>query len=280
MSDQLRMMDEMPLADTGAIAEHYASLNEWVLYFIGRMSENPSFQECTQLQEVALAESASMQQADDDLSSSERSRIIGEAVKRARYIKLQQNADALQTVRDRFKEIRIIAKANKPNAVADIFRQGFILLMTAFDAAIFDLVRVALQKKFFDLIASFGNDKLSLHDIAETGSFKTLGEQIIEKQLGSKYLSGLLRLLFDEWKVECVNTTDGQKFAHLLELVLRRNIHVHNRGIVDERYLNEKLNPFNLKLGDAAPITSPYWAHANRLCEACVHRVARWADSA
>ena len=49
------------------------------------------------------------------------------------------------------------------SAIVGSLRQGFILLMTAFDAALFDLVRTKLQKDFFRLIPSLGkNEKVSV----------------------------------------------------------------------------------------------------------------------
>ena len=73
-------------------------------------------------------------------------------------------------------------------------------------------------------------------------------------------------------------------FGHLIELVLRRNVHVHNRGVVDERYLERdqqtgkaRFNLYNWNLGQAAIIDELYWESANRLCKGCVERVADWA---
>src|SRR5205823_1315588 len=104
---------------------------------------------------------------------------------------------------------------------------------------IFDLVRAALQGRFFKLIKAFArpDSKLSLEQIADSGGFDELQSHVIEEELKRLYLKDLLHKLTREWKVECTDESIGQKFVHLVELVQRRNLHVHNRGIVDEKYL-------------------------------------------
>jgi hypothetical protein len=77
--------------------------------------------------------------------------------------------------------------------------------------------------------------------------------------------------------LDCVEP--GQKFERLIEMVLRRNIHVHNRGIVDERYLDEKKNLDKLKLGEVAYIKEASWQMANEFCCVCIHNVGAWASS-
>lgn len=77
----------------------------------------------------------------------------------------------------------------------------------------------------------------------------------------------------------------GDRFVHLVELVLRRNLHVHNRGVVDERYLERhekgtpRYNLYNLQLGSVAHIDQPYWERATRLCGTAVERLTRWVEA-
>jgi hypothetical protein len=192
----------------------------------------------------------------------------------------RRKLDHLRHLAVRLSELQLLGRVLSPETEINVLRQGFILLMTAFDAAIFDLVRVALRRKFFTLISAFGKqDKFSLQEIAQMGSFDALQEEIIEEQLKKRYVKDLLHLLGNEWKAECVDKAAGDKFERLIEFVLRRNVHVHNRGIVDERYLDEDKNLDRLKLGDVAVIDEPYWEMANRLCGECVKRVTDWAST-
>jgi hypothetical protein len=204
-------------------------------------------------------------------------------------VKWQAKGGALQHALDQFEELQLIARYATPDAETNLLRQGFILLTTAFDATIFDLMRTKLRKDFFGLIGVFGKtgkqqDKVSLEDFAEAGSFQALRDEIIEEQLKKRYIKDLLFIL-DHLNVECVDKVAGDRYIQLIELAQRRNIHVHNGGVVDEKYLEAddkgtpKFNIFNLKLGDAAPIDEAYWGQANRLCKNCVARVAAWAES-
>ena len=172
-----------------------------------------------------------------------------------------------------------------PDAEISVLRQGFITLMTIFDATIFDLLRVALRSDFFGLISAFGrNERVSLERLGQYSSFEDFQDEIIEEQLKSKYLKDILFIL-NSLGVSLVNPAAEERFIHLLELVLRRNVHVHNKGRVDERYLERdqngtaRYNVYNLSLGEVACIDQEYWSLANRLCRNCVVNVSKWATS-
>ena len=176
--------------------------------------------------------------------------------------------------REQFADLELLARVARPDAEVNVLRQGFLLLMTAFDAAVFDLVRIAFRKEFFQLIGTFGKqEKVSLEDIGEAGSFEALRDQMIEDQLKRRYVKDMLGLL-QALGVSLVDEKKGDRHVQLVELVLRRNVHVHNRGEVDERYLEAdpqskkpKYNLYNLKLGDIACIDMAYLEMANRLCD-------------
>jgi hypothetical protein len=173
----------------------------------------------------------------------------------------------------------------QPDAEIYIHRQGFILLMTAFDAAVFDLFRVALTNDFFGLIGRIGRqEKISLERLGKFGSFEVFRDTVIEEQLKSLYLRDVLSIL-PTLGVDLLNAEAQDRFIDLYEMVMRRNLHVHNRGIVDERYLDRdqggtpRYNIHGLSLGDLAVIDRPYWDKANRLCRECIFRVSKWAAS-
>ena len=71
--------------------------------------------------------------------------------------------------------------------------------MTAFDAAIFDLVREALRANFFGLIPVFGKDakesKINLKDMGQFNDFGEFADSIIEIQLKTRYIKDLLHIL-------------------------------------------------------------------------------------
>jgi hypothetical protein len=195
----------------------------------------------------------------------------------------RRKLDRLRFVLVRLGDLDLLSRLLSSDAQVGVLRQGFILLMTTFDAAVFDLVRVKLRKGFFALIGVFGKqEKVSLQEIGEGGTFEAFRDGIIEEQLKKRYLKDLLFIL-EALDVKCTDEGAGDRFVQLIEMVLRRNVHVHNRGVVDERYLERdqngrpKYNLYNLSLGDVACIDESYWELANRLSTQCVTNVAAWA---
>jgi hypothetical protein len=81
---------------------------------------------------------------------------------------------------------------------------------------------------------------VSFQQFGEAGNLETLQEQIIDDQMRRRYAKDLLHLLQNDWNVQCVEK--GASFGRLMEFVLRRNVHVHNRGIVDQRYVEANYN--------------------------------------
>ena len=259
-------------------------IGEWIQYFLDEL-ENSS--------EVTLIDSLRQQALEkirrDKLEVGNKNYVptpddIDYAIRNAIYLSSYRKFDALAYALDKFNEFELALRLTEPEAEVSILRQGFVLLMTTFDAAIFDLVRVALQTDFFGSIATFNTgEKLSLDTFSKYNGFESFRDSVIEKQLKGHYLKDLL---FDLNKLGaiCSGRSENQTFAQLIELVNRRNIHVHNRGVVDERYLERdemggsRFNIYNLKLGDVAIVDEKYWDIANTLCRNCIDEVAVWAE--
>ncbi len=204
-------------------------LGEWVAYLLDRMPVRPTPEDLSNLRQHALHEYE--RQRDTAASDQNIADLIDVALKYAVYQHHHQQRENLHDILDRFEELRIIAAAESKTGVTHILRQGFILLMAAFDATIFDLVRVALRKNFFALATAFGDkDKYTISDVTEAGSFEKFRDEIIEAQLTKRYIKGVLCLLDSAWKVPCVDKSSGHDFGRLIEINLRRNVHLHNRG--------------------------------------------------
>lgn len=189
----------------------------------------------------------------------------------------------LMGIKEKFRNIRFAARLLAPTAEINVLRQGFILLMTAFDAAVFDIARVALRDNFFSLISRLGKqEKLSLKQFESCTSFDGFRDHLIESQLKSLYVKDLL-LNLQSAGAECAS--NRTECAQIIELILRRNVHVHNRGIVDDRFLEiddtgkSKYNFYGLKLGDSAVIDAAYFKLANELCTKCIRKLAEWATN-
>lgn len=274
--DKLEHLDEPRDLQT---VDARSEIGEWIEYMIDALGTDPSpeaigfvRQEAREHQESIRAEMGEEAELIDQAA-------LDYAIQSALYISAIRSFDELLYVRDRFAEIELVTRITGPDTEINIHRQGFVLLVTAFDAAVFDLVRVALRRDFFRLIATFGRqDRMSLRQLGDFPNFDRFRDHLIEEQLKIRYLKDMLFLLRD-LGVQLVDETSEDRFVHLIELVLRRNVHVHNRGIVDDRYLEPPFNIYNLGLGEVARVDETYWQLANRLCRACITSVAGWAEA-
>jgi hypothetical protein len=259
---------------------------KWLVnYLMPQFSAEPDADEIEAVRQQSLRRAMEQEDRDENVTDEVLANVIHDAISIVMDIKRQAKGGSLQNILDQFEELRLIARVATPDAEISVLRQGFILLMTAFDAAIFDLMRVKLRKDFFSLIGVFGKqEKVSLQEISDAGNFEVFRDGIIEKQLKQRYVKDLLFIL-EALPVKCTDEVASDRFLQLIELVLRRNVHVHNRGVVDERYLERdqngrpKYNLYNLHLGEVAPIDEPYWEMANRLCSGCVSRVTDWVGA-
>ncbi len=273
---------------SGPAAGHSDRLDVWISYVLHRLPYDIEEQDEDAILRTAMAEHETVDQdvdEEDRIPPDALRALISTAIEHAKHIQVRRQVDAMVYAREQFADLELLARVARPDAEVNVLRQGFLLLMTAFDAAVFDLVRIAFRKEFFQLIGTFGKqEKVSLEDIGEAGSFEVLRDQMIEDQLKRRYVKDMLGL-HQALGVSLVDEKKGDRHVQLVELVLRRNVHVHNRGEVDERYLEAdpqskkpKYNLYNHKLGDIACIDMAYLEMANRLCANCVDRLADWAD--
>jgi hypothetical protein len=211
--------------------------------------------------------------------------LVDYSVQSALYLLPAGKINKLREALYEIEDVEIAVRMSRTDTEINVLRQGFITLTTIFDATVFDLMRVALKRDFFTLIASFGKqDKVSLDKISKYSSLEEFRDEVIEEQLKSKYLREILFILQGN-RVTLTDVTQGDEFIHLLEMVLRRNIHIHNRGVVDGKYLetNEhgvpRYNVYNLTAGTVAHIDSSYWERANRLSQNCITLVTKWINT-
>ncbi|MBQ8198962.1 MAG: hypothetical protein IJZ76_06010 [Lachnospiraceae bacterium] len=149
----------------------------------------------------------------------------------------------------------------------NIYRQSFILLMTAFDAAVFDITEVILNNHFFEFCnanESALKDGYKLKEIARFGSFDKLKADIIAKILKDNYASGLLKMLYKYNTDYFIDEDNGSDYYNIIcEIIARRNLHIHKRGIVDEDYFSQAQgNSYNFNIGDIAYIRSEYYLNS------------------
>jgi hypothetical protein len=283
ISTHLTRLDSTPaprVPRSGPVVEYDRLLGEAIDWALANTSEGADDTERANVLERAMHE----YDRNDNIAPRAQFRTLMKyAIAQVPRIKILNRIDSLQYVLDQFSQFELQARSTLPKAEINVLRQGFVLLMTAFDAAIFDLMRIALHRRFFDLIGLFGkNEKITLHEIADFGGFGALRDGIIEDQLKRRYVKDLL-FLFQEMGAACTNNKG--EFIKVIELVLRRNLYVHNRGIVDERYLEKdgdksKYNICGFALGDTAVIDDTYWNEANSLTSQVIENVTNWVSGA
>jgi len=278
-------LDDVPSFGLGSPAVPYLDrLNEWVGYFMERLSDDPENYDTEAAIRNATREA---EEADQELDEEDRippdalRSLMTLAVEHAEHAKVRERIDEMVYVRHQFDEIEVLARMATPNAEIDVLRQGFILLMTAFDAAVTDLARVKFRERFFEFVRACGrSEKVTLEEIGEAGSFEVFRDRVIDEQVRRRYVKDLIGLLHSLGVASDVSQDDH---VRLIELVLRRNLHVHNRGVVDDRYLevdpssgNPKYNLYNLKKGDAAVIDDAYFNDALERSARFVDAIAAW----
>lgn len=141
---------------------------------------------------------------------------------------------------------------------SNIFRQSFINIFSIFDAYVFEHLKDYFYthpnelETFLDLKT---NDKIkiTLEDTLSFSNIENLKYDMIQKQFSGKYLSEIIRKL-KNYKVDLYKNID---YALLMEMIERRNIHLHNKGYVDEKYKNS-FNIYKFNIGEYAYIDSEY----------------------
>lgn len=147
------------------------------------------------------------------------------------------------------------------SSFSNIYRQSFINIFSIFEASIFDVLKDYFKKNIGELERFFNpnnsnNNKLrySSEDLLDFETIDSLHDDLIERRFSGIYLSTIIRLL------KCYNSKffdDTSDLTKLFESINRRNIHIHNKGIVDSKYILDA-NPYSFKLGDTAFISRDY----------------------
>lgn len=150
----------------------------------------------------------------------------------------------------------------------NIYRQSFILLLTAFDAVIFDMAKILFCNNFFEIARFINYDKkFSLSDISNYNTFEDFSEKTIDRVLAGKYIADLLEIIY-KYKKDIFNLDGIDCYSIIMEIIQRRNLHVHKKGIVDEKYFTKgNGNELGMQIGDYAVIDDTYFNKTVNLLE-------------
>lgn len=167
-----------------------------------------------------------------------------------------------------YQELQTLYGIFDEKAPINIYRQSFILLLTAFDAVVFDMAKILFCNKFFEIAPFINYDKkFSLADISKYENFEEFSEKTIDLIIAGKYIADLLEIIY-KYKKDIFNIDGFDCYPTLMEIVQRRNLHVHKKGIVDEKYFTKgNGSELGLQIGDYAVIDDAYFNKALDLLE-------------
>lgn len=145
----------------------------------------------------------------------------------------------------------------------NIYRQAFILSMTAFDATIFDLFAEIFNQDFFGVARIINYEKkFTLKDITQCQSFNDFASQTVDSMISGKYASDIVEILH-QYKPQLFLVNGQDSYECILEMIQRRNVHVHKKGIVDEKYFSKgNGRQLGLNNGDYAAIDYLYYLNS------------------
>lgn len=140
---------------------------------------------------------------------------------------------------EEYNELKTLYNIFDDKTPINIYRQAFILIMTAFDAAVFDLFSEIFNRDFFNIARIMNYDKkFSLSEITKYQDFNEFASKTIELMISGKYVSDVLEILHC-YKSDYFLIQGRDCFEEIMEMVQRRNLHVHKNGIVDEKYFSK-----------------------------------------
>lgn len=152
------------------------------------------------------------------------------------------------------KKLEIINQIEKAiglfdlNTLMNIYRQCFIQIMSYFDNCVFELMKVYIRNDYFYWLDKFKNTSIKTHEMARFSSFEEFRDAHIEEMLKSCYVRDLLSIIHGiDSTIFKENGVDVYK--EIQEAIGRRNVHIHNNGIVDKAYI-DGFNIYGLQKGD------------------------------
>lgn len=184
---------------------------------------------------------------------------------KSKFIELNNNRNYLQNI---LNSLNLF----DTNNLMCIYRQAFIQTMAYFDFCVFELMRKSMFDNFEFWIKQINDDKIKFSEIAKFSSFDELKSNIIEDILKKYYVKDLLCLCK---KVDSNLFVIGEHdvYAEIREIINRRNIHLHNNGLVDDFYIKD-FNIYSFSADDYLTIDENYLNRTFYLTEKIVDSIS------
>lgn len=159
------------------------------------------------------------------------------------------------------------------NNLMNVYRQCFIQTMAYFDNCIFELFECCMKKDYFFWLNKFKNSSIKTHDMATFSTFETFRDSHISELLKNCYVKDLLLILKNvDSNIFCENGKDV--FSEIQELIGKRNVHIHNNGIVDNSYI-EGFNIYGKVEGEVLIIDEEVLQRTQQLTSYIVQEVVK-----
>lgn len=177
----------------------------------------------------------------------------------ASYIVRDYNINAKMEEQDNIINVlKTTIKLVDNSSSSNIFRQSFINIFSIFDAYIFEYLKQFFSSKpneLVDFLEIKNNEKvkMTLDEILCFDSIENLKIDMVQKQFAGRYLSELISKL-KNYKPDIFKDIE---YPVLMEMVERRNIHLHNKGYADKKYCSS-FNIYKLNVGDYVYIDGEY----------------------
>lgn len=193
------------------------------------------------------------------------------------YVKSKLYNEAIEdTERDleEYNELKTLYNIFDDKNPINIYRQAFILLMTAFDAAVFDLFADIFNQDFFNIARIMNYEKkFSLSDITKHQNFNEFASETIGIMISGKYISDILEILH-KYKSNFFVIEEIDCFEKIMEMVQRRNLHVHKNGIVDEKYFTKgNGSQLGIHIGEYAVIDNLYYNNVSETLRSFISNI-------
>ncbi|MBU5307938.1 hypothetical protein KQI18_09070 [Clostridioides mangenotii] len=159
---------------------------------------------------------------------------------------------------DKLKTLKTLYQVFDDYNKINIYRQSFILAMTAFDAFIKDYAKEVFLYDFEKFVKEIKKEKqkidyseILIHDTIE--DFKRAK---VEEYVEDISLTKMVKI------INKINSflNNINSYKGLLEMISRRNIHIHKGGICDKKYIETaEGNIYNIGLNEYISIDKNYY---------------------
>ena len=139
---------------------------------------------------------------------------------------------------------------------------SLIYMVSLFEYYICDIIKYIYSKKIY--LLKTGKKELDYETILSFNTMEELNEHIIEKEretIGYKSYEDIKKYFMNRFKIDFTKLKNENSINPIF---VTRNIIVHNRGVVNEKFLLRVHNS-GYKLGDVVKINEEYLDKALRL---------------